>query len=162
MGKSYNRYEDVEEPDGFSSYRRRASIAKKTPKVSMHGSHVNKKTCRCLGCNDPWSLGKCGRDKKYVNSQKHLEDGHDFIPSSATPKGDGGRTWRGGWSECNICYDTVKDYGFNQVSCGGRIKTICNDCKVNHYEHSGDSCPMCRSHPVMPVPKEMVKKYLRR
>jgi hypothetical protein len=157
MGKSYNRFETVEKPDGLSFFRR-ASLAKKTPKVSMHGSHVNQKTCKCLGCNDPWALGKSGRDKKYVNSQKHLEDGHDFIPSSATPKGYG-PTWRGGWADCNICYDTVKNYGFNQVSCGGRVKTICNDCKVNHYEHSGDSCPLCRSHPVMPAPKEMVKKY---
>ena len=137
MGKSYMRIDYTGE-DSPSYVSRKTH---KSRKVSMHGTHCNKKTCRM--CNRG---GERNRSKKYYESKKHIKKGNDFQPKIHVKR----NKEYVGYSECCICYEEVENYGYNQVQCGPNkcVKTVCHNCKVGHWNSGHDDCPMCRSHPV--------------
>lgn len=47
--------------------------------------------------------------------------------------------------ECCVCYEQIKEYSDNVVTCGKISHGLCADCKLKCKE-----CPMCRSHSVRP------------
>ena len=140
MGKSYQKYNAQKE--GKDRYFPRKS--KKQCKVSMHGAHCNKKTCTACKRHN---IRDCNFSKKYCPSKtkNFLNECHPKMIRSG-----GGEKAEVTYSECCICYEEVKNYGYNQIQCGPRniVKTVCHECKVKHWEQGNDDCPMCRSHPI--------------
>ena len=142
MGKSYIRIRCAGD-DAIGADRSVSRMTAKIPKVSMHGTNYNKKTCPL--CHD-WRARHYNRPKKYYKSKKHLADGGDFTLSAHKKRCKQPREMR----ECCICYKEVENYGFNQVQCGPRmlVKTVCCVCKAKQRAVGSNECPLCRSHKI--------------